>query len=104
MLNNRGQISETMTWIIATIVIVVVLIISVYASILLAKKTNILNAGKILNGDGAESSSDFLETKSLQSYFLTPAEKREEAKIWVQNNKIEFLNVKIQKMEEILNG
>ena len=39
--NKSAQIGETMTWLVATIVIVVILILSVYAALILAKVKHI---------------------------------------------------------------
>ena len=65
MLNNKnkGQIGETMTWVVATIIIVVILIISVYAASLLA------NTRKTLSFQKEEVKSDLLMEKSLFAYF-----------------------------------
>jgi hypothetical protein len=65
MLNNknRGQIGETMTWVVATIVIIAILIISVYAASLLA------NTKKTLSYQKEKRESDFLMEKSLFAYF-----------------------------------
>ncbi len=65
MLNNknRGQIGETMTWVVATIIIVVILIISVYAASLLA------NTRKALSYQKEKIESDLLMEKSLFAYF-----------------------------------
>ncbi len=35
--NQKGQIGETMTWVVATLVIIVILLLSVYAALILAK-------------------------------------------------------------------
>ena len=39
--NKSGQVGETMTWVVATIVIVVILILSVYAALILAQKKHL---------------------------------------------------------------
>lgn len=63
--SKRGQIGETMTWVIATIIIVVILIISVYAASLLA------NTRKTLSYQKEKIESDLLMEKSLFAYFST---------------------------------
>ena len=65
MLNNKnkGQIGETMPWVVATIIIVVILIISVYAASLLA------NTRKTLSYQKEKIESDLLMEKSLFAYF-----------------------------------
>jgi len=37
MLNKKAQVGETMTWIVATIIIIVILILTIYASSVLSK-------------------------------------------------------------------
>jgi biopolymer transport protein ExbD len=39
MLNKRAQVGETMTWVVATVIILVMLVIFIYASSILAAKT-----------------------------------------------------------------
>ena len=57
--NKRGQIGETMTWIIATLVIVVILSISVLVTIPLGSEKKIKIEDK---------EKDFLATKSITSF------------------------------------
>ena len=61
--NKKAQIGETMTWVIATIVIIAVLIISIYAASLLA------NTKKTLSYQKEKRESDLLMEKSLFAYF-----------------------------------
>ncbi len=60
--NKKAQVGETMTWIIATIVIIVVLVISIFV-------TNfVFGGGKTFN---IFHSTDSVATKSLSAYLLT---------------------------------
>lgn len=62
---KKAQIGETMTWIIATIVIIAILIISIYISSLLGEaKSNI-------SYKDFERKNDLLMEKSLFAYFLS---------------------------------
>ena len=63
--NKRAQIGETMTWIIATIVIIVILIISIYISSLLGE------AKSIIPYDDFDRENDLLMEKSVFAYFLS---------------------------------
>ena len=63
MLNKKAQISEIMMWIVATIVILSILLVFVYASSLLAQKTKTVKA-QDLKIDLAEKV-DLLDTKTL---------------------------------------
>ena len=60
--NKRGQTSEAMTWIVATLIIIVLLGISIYATSLLSKL-------KIIDYGTEERSQDVVMEESLFSYF-----------------------------------
>lgn len=60
--NKKAQIGETMTWVIATIIIIAILVFSIYASSLLAKTKK-----TIFYKDKRES--DLIMEKSLFAYF-----------------------------------
>ena len=64
MINNKkGQTSEAMTWIVATLIIIVLLGISLYAASFLSKS-------KVVNYKTEERSQDIIMEESLFSYFL----------------------------------
>lgn len=69
--SKRGQIGETITWVVATIIIVVILIISVYAASLLA------NTRKTLSYQKEEIEGDLLMEKSLFAYFSASDTKKD---------------------------
>jgi len=60
--NKRGQASEAMTWIVATLIIIVLLGISIYAASLLSKL-------KIINYETDGRTQDIVMEESLFSYF-----------------------------------
>lgn len=62
MLSKRGQIAETMTWVVATLIIIVLLSISIYASTFLAKT-------KIIHYGDDSRTQDIVMEKSLFAYF-----------------------------------
>ena len=62
MLNKKGQASEAMTWIAATLIIIVLLGISIYAASLLSKL-------KIIDYETEERTQDIVMEESLFSYF-----------------------------------
>lgn len=72
--NFRGQIGETSTWVVATIVIIFVLIISVYATSLLSKTKKVDYYSDSIFSKGYSRTQDFVLKKSLYSYFLTSDE------------------------------
>ena len=64
MINNKkGQTSEAMTWVVATLIIIVLLGISLYAASFLSKS-------KVVNYKTEERSQDIVMEESLFSYFL----------------------------------
>lgn len=68
MLNNkRAQVGETVTWIVATLIIVVVLGISIYASSFLSK-TKVFSSGDF---DTEALNYDSLTKKSMFAFLLT---------------------------------
>ncbi|MBU4069719.1 MAG: hypothetical protein KJ646_01945 [Nanoarchaeota archaeon] len=63
MLNKKAQISNTMTWIIATIVVIVMLMIFIYTSSLLAKTTKI-------NYEESKKQVDWIKSKTSLAYLI----------------------------------
>ena len=47
MLNKKAQISEVITWVVATLVIIITMLAFIYASSLFAQKTKILKVNKL---------------------------------------------------------
>lgn len=66
MLNKKAQVSEIMTWVVATIIILTILIVFIYASSLFAQKSKIVDAKNLKIDIGEEG--DLLETKNLIAY------------------------------------
>lgn len=65
---TKGQVAETMTWVVATIIIIVILVISVYAASILS------DAVKILSGSDSiplRERGDFTGKESLLAILLT---------------------------------
>jgi hypothetical protein len=82
MLNKKAQIGETITWVVATIIIIVVLVFSIFIAGIYFEK------GKTLESSSLESK-DVLASKSLFSYLLTPSG---EGKVYDQLKVEENLN------------
>lgn len=82
MLNNKkAQIGETMTWVIATIIIVVIMSIFIYTSTLLAKTKSVnLPDSKIWE----EKETDLISMKISFAYKKTPLEKRGIVDKWLE--------------------
>lgn len=74
MLNKKAQISEIMTWVVATLVILSILIIFIYASSILAQKTKVIKAKDLKIDLGKEV--DWIETKNtIASGFASQSER-----------------------------
>jgi competence protein ComGC len=73
---KRGQISDTMTWVVATIIIIVILMIFIYASSVLAKT-------KVVSYKGPEDKVDLLETKTSLAFLNKKVS--EEEKQFIEN-------------------
>lgn len=86
MKNKRAQVGETITWIIATIVLIGVIMIFIYISVAMSK-TKSLEAGV---KEGAEDSADWINSKTELAYSINP------------NNKVRIQRWISQKTEEML--
>jgi hypothetical protein len=62
--NRRGQVGETITWVVATIILIVILMIFIYASIALSKTKSFDSNTKVSAGD----SEDWINSKTEIAY------------------------------------
>jgi len=77
--NKKGQVSDALTWVVATMIIVFILITSIYISSLLGK-TKIVDKNKIgISGDNSE---DWVFEKSKMAYNIDSSH-RNEIEFWV---------------------
>ena len=65
--NNRGQLSDTMTWVVATLIIVVVLAVFIYASLLLAEAYKVISLVDV-DLSGSEEKVDFVGEKNSLAF------------------------------------
>ncbi len=84
MLNKKAQISEVMTWVVATLVILSILIIFIYASSLLAQKTKVIKAKDLKIDLGKEV--DLLEIKNLIAYSSASQSEKNVIENWEEEN------------------
>ncbi len=82
--NKKAQIGEAMTWIVATMIIVVVLIFSIYASAKLAESKKIIHYVKGFFSEEYERTDDLIMEKSIFSYFLAEDNKKEFIYDWIK--------------------
>ena len=83
---RKAQVSEIMTWVVATIIILSILLVFVYASSLLAQKTKIIKA-KDLKID-FEKEVDLLATKNLIVQDFASEAEKEIIQRWEVENEI----------------
>lgn len=70
MLNNkRGQVAETMTWVVATLIIIVLLSISIYATTILANAKSVSSKTESVFSLGYSRTQDVVMENSLFAYF-----------------------------------
>lgn len=69
MLNKKAQAGETMTWIVATLVIVFILFLGIFAANILSKGNKLEQSKSSRLSKVYSRTSDFLMLKSLLTYF-----------------------------------
>lgn len=74
MLKNKGQVGETVSWIIATLIIIGILMIFIYVSILMSEIKKIPNAEL---KDGSEEKTSFLTQKNFFAHELANNKNKE---------------------------
>ncbi len=82
--NKRAQISEIMTWVIATIIILFILLLFVYSASLFAQKTKTIKA-KTLTAD-LDKDVDLIETKNSITYAIASEEEKQIIDEWRDEN------------------
>ena len=82
MTNKRAQIGETISWVVATILLVVVLIIFIYASVALSEVKNIKSGSK----ENSEDSADWVNSKTEIAYSINADNKNKIAE-WIMQEK-----------------
>lgn len=76
IINKKSQVADTMTWIIATIIVVVILFIFILISSLLAKTKSIESfTKKLFSSDGSEEGVDWIGNKTSFAYGIDPSNK-----------------------------
>jgi len=81
MLNKKAQVGESITWVVATIIVIVLLLIFIYASILLSK-TKSLESGK----ENSEYSFDWINSKTQIAYSINDKNK-DKIEDWISQSK-----------------
>lgn len=72
--NKKAQLSDVMSWIVATLVIIVVLVFFIYASSLLAQKSKVVG----VTGDNLVSGEeDYLESKTNIAHKISSQSQKE---------------------------
>lgn len=76
--NKRGQISESLTWVVATFILIAILLIFIYVSIALSKTKSIKVNIRTSLGD----SFDWIDKKTEMAYSINSAN-RDEIDEWI---------------------
>lgn len=71
MQNNKGQMGETLTWVIATIIIVVILMFFIFGASLLGTTKNVTSYKNNLFSDSEYTSESVFLQKSIYTYLAT---------------------------------
>ncbi len=88
MRNKSGQLSDTITWIVATIIIVVILLIFIYASSLIAGVKEIERGSKVLIfGEGDKGDINWIDMKTSFAYAIDSQSKSDIDKWILENEK-----------------
>lgn len=83
MLNNkRAQVGESITWIVATIILIVILIIFIYASVALSKAKSIKTNIKADSVDSV----DWINSKTQMAYSIS-ANNKNKIEGWISQGK-----------------
>jgi len=64
--NRRAQVGESITWVVATIILIIILIVFIYASIALAKTKSL----KLDSKADSEDSLDWINSKTQIAYSI----------------------------------
>ena len=85
--NRKAQVSDIMTWVVATIIILSILLLFVYASSLLAQKTKTIKANDLKIDIGKEV--DLLEAKNLIASDLASETNKQIIRNWEEDKENE---------------
>jgi hypothetical protein len=78
IMNKRGQVGETITWVIATLLLIAILLLFIYASIAMAK-TKYLNLDiKLSSGNSV----DWINSKTQMAYSISSVNKNK-IQVWI---------------------
>ena len=84
MLNKKAQISETMVWIVATLIIIVILIVFIFISSSFAKVKNLTIKDLKLSSEGEDV--NLFETKTEIAYGLASENDKKIIDNWRKEN------------------
>ena len=83
--NKKGQIAETMTWTVATIIIIVTLIVSIFLSSKIAEANDLIYSPKKILESDYKRTGDLVMEKSIFVYFLSEGENRNLVYDWLND-------------------
>jgi hypothetical protein len=102
--NKKAQIGETMTWVVATIIIIVTLIVSLFISSSLSDAKELIVKAKDIASSGEKIKFDVILEKSVLTYFLSAENKKQGIYLWAEENEEMFYGNFNERVEEIERG
>jgi hypothetical protein len=84
--NRKGQVGETLTWVVATLILIFILMTSIYFTIVLGKAKNLET-----KEDKVSFSEEFslLSLETSLAHVLSGNKNQEKINLWIENEKTE---------------
>jgi len=103
-LNEKAQIGTTVSWLVATVLIVVILLFFIFGASLLAKTKDISNFRESLFSESEFKGDDIFLKKSLYTYNLIglKAEKRLVEEVLIKNEEEGNFNLPLNETKELI--
>ena len=101
--NKKGQVAETMTWAVATIIIIVTLVVSIFLSSKIADANDLIYSPKKILESDYKRTEDLIMVKSVFVYFLSEGENKNLVYGWLNEKSDDedfFIDFK-EKIEEL---
>lgn len=81
--NKKAQIGETLTWVVATLIIIFILIVFIYASVLMSKVKAINPKRLSIKFTETESEINWIEVKTIFAYSIND-ENKNKIELWIK--------------------
>ncbi len=88
MRNKKAQVATATTWIVATLIIVVILTVFFYLANVLAKKSLLIEIKQEIISRGFSEEYNLFNVKTASAYLQTPENKKSVIDTWIKVQKI----------------